>query len=899
MSAPERVLAGFASGSADLVESFLDELQKVDPGARLIAISEFAPSRGQWIPYMLGRTVGENLARIRDEIGAAEIAWTAMILQPRMPYWRMRLAALLLKPSRVLCFNENLNHFALRPGSAAQILRHLAWRTKNLIRWETKPGGWLYTQVWRLFHPWAYQRPLAYRLARAAVRIAAFRKRPRPASMQSPPQPLSPHGVSIVVPSRDGRSLLAKLLPGLVRETAALASEIIVVDNGSSDGTAEWLAAEWPQVRVLSDPRPLGFAPAANRGISAAEYSYTCLLNNDMAVEPGFFEALLRPFGQIPDLFCSSAQIFFPGDKRREETGKTVWRARRAPEDFPLSCPEPVAGEDLTPVLYGSGGCSLYDTAKLRALGGFDESFAPAYVEDLDLGYRGWLRGWGSVLAAGARVVHHHRATTSRVFTQDQIQLLVERNFLRFLAQSISSPSLFTELARSAVIRLNHLSARSEPEPWALPSLWAALHLPFWVRRGVEPALDEGRLLALCSGDVACFPGQGRLGRPVLLIASPYVPFPLSHGGAVRMFNLMREAAREFDLVLNCFCDTHEQPAKEILELCREIVLVRREGSHLRPLTHRPDVVEEHDQPAFRAALRESIRRHSPFAVQLEFTQMGLYAPDCGTLPTLLVEHDITVDLYEQLYREKPRWETARQLERWRAFEHETWRSVSCVVAMSEKDRAAILGARRVEVIENGVDLKRFEPSWDEPEPRRLLFIGSFAHLPNLMALDFFLREAWPTLRDRGATLHVITGARTEHYQELYRDRVQVDLAQPGLIVEGFVSDVRPAYRKAAVVIAPLLASAGTNIKIMEAMAMGKAIVSTPAGINGLSFEEGREVLVAKTGKEMAAAIQRLFDSPDEARRTGEHARRAVEQRYGWEAIGRRQNEIYREFLRR
>ncbi len=897
MPPPDRVLAGFASGSTDLIETFLDELARIDSSARLAVISEFAPPRGQWIPYLPGRTVAQNLARIRDELAGAEIAWTGLILQPRMPYWKMRLAAFLLKPSRVLCFNENLNHFALRPGSALQILRHFAWRARNFIRWETRPGGWLYTQVWRLFHPWAYERPLAHFLGRLAVWTAkALKSRPASRAEAPPASDSLPRGVSVVIPSSNGRSLLAKLLPGLVRETAALTAEIIVVDNGSSDRTAEWLASEWPQVRLLSDPQPLGFAPAANRGISSARYSHTCLLNNDMVVQEGFFAALLDAFHKVPDLFCSSAQILFPAGKRREETGKTVWWLKGAPVDFPVWCPEPLEGEDLTPVLYGSGGCSLYDTAKLRALSGFDEAFAPAYVEDLDLGYRAWLRGWPSVLAAQALVIHDHRSTTSRFFTQEQIQRLVERNFLRFLACSISTPSLFAELAGRMIGRLNLLAASSEPVPSALPSLWTALRLPSWAR-SLPTVLDERLVLALCSGDVAHFPGHLHRDSPALLIATPYLPFPLSHGGAVRMFNLIREAAREFDIVLVSFCDQPARPAADLLDLCREIVLVTREGSHLRPLTARPDVVEEHDQPAFRAALREAIRRHDPFAVQLEFTQMGLYAADCAPTPTLLIEHDITVDLYEQLYREKPRWETARQLERWRDFEHAVWQEVSCVVTMSEKDRAAVQGARRVEVIENGVDLDRFTPAEDEPEPRRLLFIGSFAHLPNLTAIDFFLREAWPPLRDRGAILHVITGARAEHYQELYRDRVQVDLAQPGLFVEGFVSDVRPAYRKAAVVIAPLLASAGTNIKIMEAMAMGKAIVSTPAGVNGLSFDEGAEVIVARTGPEMASAIQRLFDDPAERRRIGRNARLAVEQRYGWPAIGAKQSALYRSLL--
>ena len=205
-----------------------------------------------------------------------------------------------------------------------------------------------------------------------------------------------------------------------------------------------------------------------------------------------------------------------------------------------------------------------------------------------------------------------------------------------------------------------------------------------------------------------------------------------------------------------------------------------------------------------------------------------------------------------------------------------------------------VTGARRGEVLANGVDLERFRPSQVEPEPRRILFIGSFAHLPNIMALKYFLDEAWPELHDAGATLHVIAGSRPEHYLGLYQDRVAIDLAQPGIELEAFVSDVRPAYARSAVVIAPLLASAGTNIKIMEAMAMGRAIVSTPAGINGLDLNPGSDVIVVETGAEMAREILSLFADPAKRKRIEAAARRTVERDFDWDRIAERQAGLYR-----
>ena len=393
--------------------------------------------------------------------------------------------------------------------------------------------------------------------------------------------------------------------------------------------------------------------------------------------------------------------------------------------------------------------------------------------------------------------------------------------------------------------------------------------------------------LGLCSGAVSVFPGRPLSGKPRVLVASPYVPFPLSHGGAVRMYNLMRRAAGHFDLILVAFTEQHAPPPPELLEICAEIVLVRRPGSHEPPSHGRPEVVEEFDSPAFHAALEQTVRKWRPAIAQLEFTQMAQYAADCTPAKTILVEHDVTFDLYEQLERLESSCDLRRQLPLWRSFEHDAWRQVDRVVVMSERDRA-LVGNKAV-VLANGVDLDRFRPATGAPEPRRLLFIGSFAHLPNRMAVEFFLKQVWGGLRD--VRLHIIAGARHDQWH------LDADLTQPGIELEGFVTDVRPPYERAAVVIAPLVASAGTNIKILEAMAMGKAVVSTPAGVNGLDLSPGRDFVLVKTGAEMVAAIHQLLDDPAARAKIEAAARARVERDFGWDRIAHQQAALYRELL--
>ncbi len=721
----------FASASGPVIERTLEEFRSILPDLPLVVVSEFPPPEGEWIPYHILRSWSDNYALVRARLGGRTMRISAVILEPRTPHWRLRALGFRLAPLRFLAFNEHGNHFMLRPRSSPAILQHVLWRTQNMARSQRKPGSWGYAASEWLRHPAKLRLSFLYRMAMARGRWLAMA---RPAATDRPLEIHDrPRGISVVIPSRNGRELLERCLPGIQD-----ASEIIVVDNGSSDNTSEFLKREYPRVLVEQNPDALAFAAAVNRGIQRAGFSHVCLLNNDMVVEAGFLAALLNPFQSIPDLFASTAQIFLPEGRRREETGKTVMNSASGVTELPVRCDIPLDGEDQSYVLYGSGGCTLYDAAKVTALKGFDEAYRPAYVEDLDLGVRAWLRGWPSVYCAGARVLHSHRTTTARYFTPEELDLAMEVNYLRFLARAIGPREIFTRLWRHDVLRLKALEKDA-------PLLAAARQPAVPV-----PSGDAG-FLDLVNGEVAVFPGQRASGKPVVLVASPYLPFPLSHGAAVRIYNLMRRAASDFDQVLVAFVEESASVPRELLDVCVEIVTVRRAGSHAVPSRGRPDTVEEFDTPAFRAALRQTAAKWRPRIAQLEFTQMAQYAPECEPARTVLVEHDITYDLYAQMLErsDKDDWEIRRQHERWVRFETAAWRQVDRVVTMSEKDRGVVALEGAV-AIPNGVDLDRFRPSPDPPDPRRLLFIGSFAHRPNVLAIEFFLRDVFPRLTERG-----------------------------------------------------------------------------------------------------------------------------------------------------
>jgi GT2 family glycosyltransferase len=297
------------------------------------------------------------------------------------------------------------------------------------------------------------------------------------------PAEARPQGISVIIPSRNGKDLLATLLPEAVRQIDRLGGEVIVIDNGSDDGTADFLSQTYPMVRLDYHPNPLSFARATNAGIRISRFSHVCFLNNDMGIAEGFFEALLTAFSKVPDLFCATAQIFFPPGAG-ERTGKAVLPLVSERSGLiSAALRPPLPGEDLSYVIYGSGGCSLFDAAKLSALGGLDEGYQPAYVEDLDLGFRAWQLSWPSVFVAGAQTVHKHRATASRYYTRESLERLLELHYLRFLAHTIVDPRVFCRLWTEAISRLSFLSmipASADKAQAALAEAWRA---PFWAIR--------------------------------------------------------------------------------------------------------------------------------------------------------------------------------------------------------------------------------------------------------------------------------------------------------------------------------------------------------------------------------------------------------------------------------
>jgi glycosyltransferase involved in cell wall biosynthesis len=393
--------------------------------------------------------------------------------------------------------------------------------------------------------------------------------------------------------------------------------------------------------------------------------------------------------------------------------------------------------------------------------------------------------------------------------------------------------------------------------------------------------------------------GQSRRARRILALT----PFPpsehASHGGGrvmAQLLTALAERNRVTILTLRAATDpAADARLRERCELIEEIPLppalptlrcwVARRARLARDLVRGiPPWPSDWDVSAFRTRVAALAADWRPDVLQLEYHVMARYLPalvGCAA-PRVLTEYEpgiVAARQYASRRRGFARGLAELELLAWKRFERRAIRSVDAVVVLTERDCAELRSwgqPTRIVRIPLGVLLPPRPLNAAGAEPPRLLFVGSFVHPPNLEAAMRLATTILPLL--------------LAHHPDVVLDVVGADppltlrrTANAHVAVSGTVPDVTPYLDRAAVVVAPLRLGGGMRVKVLEALAAGKALVASPLAVEGLDVVDGKEVLLAETDVEFVDQIGRLLD--DRAARTAlaTRAREWARTRHGWE----------------
>ena len=403
--------------------------------------------------------------------------------------------------------------------------------------------------------------------------------------------------------------------------------------------------------------------------------------------------------------------------------------------------------------------------------------------------------------------------------------------------------------------------------------------------------------------------------RPSLLFLAHLLPYPPDSGAAIRTYNILKQLSEAFEVTALCFyrkaTDPHEMDlgrrlkalsarvTVEAFPVPQETSSLRFGWDHLRSLlTARPYTYYVHDSGPFDLALQRVLAQGSFDLIHLDSLDLIRFLQRLpSSARTVCTHHNVESDLLREradlgdtsaimrgylrlqsrlLLREERRWLPRMALN----------------IAVSPDDALRlreVAPESRVEVIPNGVDIDFFAPQ-AEADTAGCVFVGGTNWFPNRDALDWFAEDIAPRVTQMMPSAHTVwVGHATEHEQARYQGE--------RLSLTGYVDDVRPFVSRAACFVVPLRVGGGTRLKVLDAWAMGKAVVSTSQGCEGLATRPGENILIADDAKGFAEAVIAILKDDALRERLGAAGRQTAEAYYSWNALGFDLRRMYAEVL--
>jgi polysaccharide biosynthesis protein PslH len=388
-----------------------------------------------------------------------------------------------------------------------------------------------------------------------------------------------------------------------------------------------------------------------------------------------------------------------------------------------------------------------------------------------------------------------------------------------------------------------------------------------------------------------------------VLIVSAQFPYPTRSGFSTRVYQLARQLSARHDVTLLSYAWPHERDGVAALATQMSVRAVERKpvsaagkrtAQALTIGSTRPYYCREVHSEVMQKAIDDICSTERFDVVQVESSFLCTFRfPDDVRL--VIDEHNVESEVFRRMCegeRSLPRRAFNRlEYMRFRRFEQSCWVRADACVVTSEREVDTLrtnAPGTPVAVVPNAVDLEYFTPSGTTPDPHTIVFNGILTYRPNLDGARYLIDEVWPLVRERYPDAQLTLVGRSDGVDTR-------SLMAPGVELLGEVPDIRPYIQRAAVVAVPIRIGGGTRLKVVEALAMGKATVSTTLGCEGVAVHDREHLLIGDEPPDFAARIFEVFENPELAEALGHAGRDLVGSRYSWDIAGSRLEALYRQ----
>jgi len=375
---------------------------------------------------------------------------------------------------------------------------------------------------------------------------------------------------------------------------------------------------------------------------------------------------------------------------------------------------------------------------------------------------------------------------------------------------------------------------------------------------------------------------------------------PVDKGGRIRTYNMLRELKRDHEITYLALDDGAASTKERELaaEYCHELICVPHKTTpkfspafYLELVTNLasrlPYFMKKYESCAMHREIERLVKDKAFDVMVCDFLQPSVNVPAGTSVTTVLFQHNVEAMIWKRHYEVQSNPLKRLYLyHQWRktwSYERSACRRFDLVVAVSVPDEEQMrneYGLERTAAVPTGVDINYFSPSGIPSAKYNVVFTGSMDWLPNEDAMQYFIREIMPLVRKDIPELTLTVVGRNP-----YASLVELSKRDKSIVVTGRVDDVRPYIEQASVYIVPIRIGGGTRLKIYEAMAMEKPVLSTTVGAEGLPVRNNQEVVLADSAEEFAAALTTLLRDEKAAQELGARGAKVVREKFGWQAV--------------